>query len=224
MKIKWLGHACFLITANDGTKIMTDPYQPGGFGGAIKYGKFTEPVDIVTVSHEHADHNYVKGIPGTPHIVKGESTKTFMGTKPVKEIVFKGIASYHDNSKGAERGKNTIFYFTVDNISICHLGDLGQILPENTIQQLLPTDVLLIPVGGYFTIGPNEATEIVNALKPRIVIPMHYKTEKVDFPISGVDEFLQNKTNVKRIKGSEIELEKHTLPEQTEIIVLEPAL
>jgi L-ascorbate metabolism protein UlaG (beta-lactamase superfamily) len=218
MKIKWYGHAAFLITSDQGTKIMTDPYEPGAFGGQLSYGKIRDQVDIVLTSHDHADHNYTKDLPGTPQIVKGSGPQTSRG------ISMKGIPTYHDPSKGSERGTNTIFTFKVDHVQLCHLGDLGHLLSDKELGEIGPVDILLIPVGGFFTIDPKEATRVAEQIKPKILIPMHFKTEKCGFPIAPVEDFLKGKKNVRRAKVSEATFEKATLPQQMEIVVLEHAL
>jgi L-ascorbate metabolism protein UlaG (beta-lactamase superfamily) len=218
MKIKWYGHAAFLITSDQGTPIMIDPYEPGAFGGQLTYGAIKDQADIVLTSHDHADHNYTKGLPGTPQIIKGSLSKT------IKGISVKGISTYHDSSKGSERGDNTIFTITIDKIQLCHLGDLGHPLSDKELAEIGPVDILLIPVGGFFTIDSIEATRITGQIKPKILIPMHYKTEKCGFPIAAVEEFLKGKTNIKRPKVSEITFDKTSLPQQMEIVVLEHAL
>lgn len=218
MKIKYLGHSCFLITAEDGTKIITDPYEPGGLDGSLKHGAIGEPADVVTVSHQHADHNYAQGVPGNPVVVSGEGSHAAHG------IEFKGVASFHDASQGKERGPNTVFTFTVDGVTIAHLGDLGHRLTDDQLAQLGKVNVLLIPVGGFFTIDAAQATGIIDQLKPLIIIPMHAKNPKVDFPIAPVNDFLSGKERVGRIGGSEIEITADSLPTKTEIMVLEPAL
>ncbi len=218
MKVKWYGHAAFLITSDQGTKIITDPYEPGAFGGQLSYGKIRDQVDIVLTSHDHADHNYTKDLPGTPQIVKGSGPKTSKG------ISMKGIPTYHDPSKGSERGTNTIFTFKVDHVQLCHLGDLGHLLSDKELAEIGPVDILLIPVGGFFTIDPKEATRVAEQIKPKILIPMHFKTEKCGFPIAPVEDFLKGKKNVRRAKASEATFEKATLPQQMEIVVLEHAL
>lgn len=218
MKIKWYGHAAFLITSSQGVKIITDPYESGAYGGQLAYGKITDQADIAITSHDHADHNDTKSLPGSPEIVKGG------GTKSVKGISFKGIASYHDPSKGSERGSNTIFTFSVDGIKICHLGDLGHLLSEKEIAEIGSVDILLIPVGGYFTIDSKEATKVGEQIKPKVLIPMHFKTEKCGFPIAPVDDFLKGKANIKRPKTSEVTFELASLPSETEIVVLVHAL
>lgn len=214
MKIKWYGHASFLITSASGTKIVTDPYEPGGYDGAISYGSPPDLVDIAVVSHDHPDHNYVQGLKGTPQVVKGAGSHTVSG------IVFKGITTFHDTSEGKDRGESTIFCFTVDGIRLCHLGDLGHPLSEKDSAEIGDVDVLMLPVGGFFTIDAGVATEVVDSLNPRLVIPMHFKTEKCDFPITTVDDFTRDKENVTRLSTSEIEFTKDTLPVSTEIQVL----
>jgi L-ascorbate metabolism protein UlaG (beta-lactamase superfamily) len=214
MKIKWLGHASFLITSGDGIKIITDPYPQGS---GLSYAPIDEAADIVIVSHDHFDHNNVSSIPGHPQIISGS------GVKDMKGIQFRGISSYHDSSEGKERGANTIFCFSIDGVKVCHLGDLGHQLSKEHIAELGNIDVLLIPIGSVYTIDAEGATRVVTDLKPKVVIPMHYKTSKCDWNLRTVDDFIVGKNNVKKINSSEIELKAATLPDSTEIIVLEPA-
>jgi L-ascorbate metabolism protein UlaG (beta-lactamase superfamily) len=218
MKIKWYGHAAFLITSDQGVKIITDPYEPGAFGGQLSYGKITDQSDIVLTSHDHADHNHTKDLPGSPEIIKGSGEKTSMG------IHVKGVDSFHDPSKGSERGANTVFTFTVDGIQVCHLGDLGHILGQKELSEIGTVDLLIIPVGGFYTIDAKEATQIAETMRPKVLIPMHFKTEKCGFPIAPVEDFLKGKARVKRPGTSEVTFEKATLPQQTEIVVLTHAL
>ena len=211
MKVKWLGHSVFLITAEDGTRIITDPYTPGG---PLEYGEIKESADIVTVSHDHFDHNNVASVGGNPQVVK-EPTE-------VKGIKFEGVPTYHDASGGSERGNNTIFCMDIDGVRVCHLGDLGHPLSDQQAANTGKVDVLLIPVGGFFTIDARVASEVCDKLNPRVVIPMHYKNEKCDFPISGVEDFLKGKERVSKPDSSEVELKAEALPAETEIVVLKP--
>lgn len=217
MKIKWYGHASFLITSDKGTRIITDPYEPGAYDGGIAYSPIEDPADIVTVSHDHADHNYVQGIKGNPHVVKGTGTHDFNG------ITFKGLATYHDSSQGRERGKNTMFVFKLDGVTVCHAGDLGHLLTETDARALGTIDVLLLPIGGVYTLDPKEATEVANFLAPKILIPMHYKTPGCGFPIADVGDFLKGKSSVERVGASEISVSNDTLPSPIHIVVLDPA-
>lgn len=213
MKVKYLAHASLLLESNEGIKILTDPYEPGGFGGEVRYKPIKEECDIVLVSHEHADHNYIKDLPGNPTIVKKTSV--------VKGINFKAVPTYHDPTNGTQRGKNTVFVFTVDGFTFCHLGDLGHLLDKEHKSQIGKVDVLFIPVGGVFTIDPKEATQVVETIEPSLVIPMHYKTESLGFPLADVQEFTKNKPRVKELGSSLAEI---MLPEEQEIWLLTPSL
>ena len=215
MKVKWLGHASFLITSDAGTRIITDPYTPGGFG--LNYGEIKESADVVTVSHEHGDHNNVATVGGNPEAVKE--------TKEAKGIKFNGIPTYHDEAGGSQRGNNIIFCFQVDGVKVCHLGDLGHQLSEQQITEIGEVDVLLTPVGGNFTIDAKVATEVCGKLAPKVIIPMHYQNERCSsFPVAGVEDFLQGKTGVSRLDSSEVEFKQGELPTATQIMVLKPAL
>jgi L-ascorbate metabolism protein UlaG (beta-lactamase superfamily) len=215
MKIRYLGHAAFAITSNKGIKIITDPYAPDP---GLTYGEINESADIVTVSHSHTDHNNVAAVKGNPEVVDQA------GRSEAKGIEFNGVASYHDDAGGSLRGNNTIFCFAVDGIRVCHLGDLGHLLDDNQLKEIGEVDILLIPVGGKFTIDGKAATEVCDQLKPRVIIPMHYRTEKGIPGISGVDGFLSGKPNVSRPDSSQAEFKPGELPAASQIIVLKPAL
>lgn len=215
MNIKYLGHASFLITSDTGVKIITDPYETGP---ELTYGEITESANIVTVSHGHFDHCYVAGVKGNPEVIRRA------GRSIAKGIEFKGIASYHDEAKGRLRGNNIIICFELDGIKVCHLGDLGHLLDDKQVTEIGSVDILLIPVGGYYTIDAQAATEVCNQLKPRVIIPMHYKTEKGIPNIFGVDEFLGGKANVNRLDASQAEFKPGELPATSQIVVLKPAL
>ena len=220
MKVKWLGHAAFLITSDAGTKIITDPYATSS---SVTYDEIKESADIVTVSHEHGDHNNVAAVRGDPKIIK-DTTKWVFSALAVG-MSFDAIHTYHDDAGGSQRGKNIIFCFEVDGIRVCHLGDLGHQLDDKDVALMGRVDILLIPVGGNFTIDAKVATEVCNKLSPKVIIPMHYQNERCpSFPVSGVDEFLQGKAGVSRPDASEVEFKKGELPAATQIIVLEPAL
>lgn len=219
MKIKWYGHAAFLITSGAGVRVITDPYESGGYDGKIAYGPIPDEGDVVTVSHDHGDHNHVAGIRGTPQVLRG------VGSWLIQEIPFKGVATFHDTVQGAERGPNTIFAFEVDGIRVCHLGDLGHSLSEEELNAIGPVDLLLTPVGGRpATLEPQEMTELVERISPRLVIPMHFKTPKIDFPFKPLEEFLQEKENVRSLHVTERTLNREELPSSQEVWVLDYAL
>ncbi|MBI2858936.1 MAG: MBL fold metallo-hydrolase [Chloroflexi bacterium] len=214
MKIKYLGHASFLITSQSGTRIITDPYT---VGGQLSYKPIAEAADIVTVSHGHGDHNNSNGIKGNPAVIDSE------GSAQTKGIEFKGIPTFHDLAQVKDRGNNIVFCFTIDGINVCHVGDLGHLLNAEQAGEVGRPDVLMVLVGGYYAIGPAEATKLVEQLKPAITIPMHYKNPSCGYPISPVEDFLKGKKAVVRPGSSEVTLHKSDLP-SGEILVLEPAL
>jgi L-ascorbate metabolism protein UlaG (beta-lactamase superfamily) len=131
LKIKWIGHACFAITASDGTVIVTDPYEPGAYDGALGYGPIPVSPDIATVSHGHEDHGYVQGLQGKPTVIKQG------GPSEAKGIKFDMYSVFHDTSRGGERGTNAIICFTIDGVRLCHLGDLGHLLDAATVQAIM---------------------------------------------------------------------------------------
>lgn len=182
MKLTFIGHACFLVESDAGLRILLDPYLPGTFGGKMGLRPFLEPVDIVVSSHEHLDHNYVDPAFGTPEIVKSATR--------VRGIQFRGVRLPHDDEEGMSRGWVTGFRFEVDGISVVHPGDLGRPPHPAEAAALAPVDVLLLPVGGTFTMGPAAAVRAVEALRPRVVIPMHYRWPTVDLPLLPVEDFL----------------------------------
>jgi len=133
---------------------------------------------------------------------------------------FKGISSYHDSVYGGQRGANTIFIIKADGLNLCHLGDLGHILDSDKLEEIGAIDILFIPVGGFYTIDSNQATQIIKDIKPKIAIPMHYKTEAIKFSIDPVEVFLSKKDNVQRLESSDFEITEDTLPKNTQIYVL----
>lgn len=218
MKIKWFGQSAFLLETTDGRKLVTDPYDSGSYDGAVGYEEIQIAADVATVSHVHPDHDGVDNLPHKPATV-------IRDTDPREVAGFNvyGIHTYHDESQGSERGENIIFVIEAEGLRICHLGDLGHSLSEEDLKKLGDVDILMIPVGGHFTIDAAQATRIAHQINPRVIIPMHYKTKVLGFPIAGVEDFLEGKQNVKRLDSSVIELSKDTLPSQTEIRVLEHA-
>ncbi len=214
MKITWIGHACFLLEAPEG-RVLTDPFDK-----AIPYRFPSTPVDVVTVSHDHFDHNAADRVKGTPEIVRGDGPHTAAG------ITLHGVPAFHDTEKGNKRGRNTIYTFTLDGLHIAHLGDLGHPLSEEQLASLADVEVILIPVGGFFTIDANQAAGLVAKLpNVRVIIPMHYKTDRLDdsFPIDTVEKFAGRMQNVREIGSAEVTLTRNDLPANPEVWILDYA-
>jgi len=207
LRVQWLGHACFLITSSDGSRVLNDPFDE-----SVGYPLPAVEADVVTTSHSHFDHNYVSAVKGNPVVVKSAGETSAAG------ITFIGVPSYHDDAKGDERGQNIIFVWEMDGMRLTHLGDLGHPLTEDHVAKIGDVDILLIPVGGTYTIDAREATKVVEQLSPKLVFPMHYKTEAINFPIAGADRFLAGKDNVERMDGNSVLV--RDLPDKMKIIVL----
>lgn len=208
LQIRWHGHSCFEIT-NDVT-IVTDPHD----GRSIGIPAPTVTADIILVSHNHYDHNSVKSVEkDTSKVITDERKRT------IGDIQVLGIPAYHDTAHGERRGAMILYKFISDEVTFCHLGDLGHELDEKTIQQIGKIDILFIPVGGNYTIDAEQAWRVIHALKPKITIPMHYRIEGLSIPVAGVDSFLEkNKYKVLKV-GNEIDIEKDELPKEPEIWV-----
>src|SRR3989338_7900886 len=170
MEVKYLGHSSFEVTkrggANGNLTVVTDPFDGKMVGLPFKKGI---EADLVLISHNHGDHNFTEAIGGTPYIVAGP------GEYEVKGVKVTGVASFHDDRMGAERGKNVVYKFEIDGVSFCHLGDLGHIFSEKEVEEIGKVDVLFVPVGGFYTIYPKKAVEVITQLEPLLVIPMHYR-------------------------------------------------
>jgi L-ascorbate metabolism protein UlaG (beta-lactamase superfamily) len=229
IKIEWYGHACFVLKLDNGYNIIIDP-----FDGMPYTLPEMENVWLALATHSHFDHSNVSEVDAENTIVgEGEimkfDSKSIKGKlnlkKSGKEITIGGIGSFHDKLQGKQRGPNTIFVLKIDDMLIAHLGDLGHVLKEEQLEKMQETesiDVLFIPVGGHFTIDDVEATEVIKQLSPKLVFPMHYKTDILSeqFPIAGVDEFLKGKSNVERMDSNAITVNKEELPDKTKIVVL----
>jgi len=210
VKIKWLGHSCFLISSDTGVRIVTDP-----FNEKVGYELPVVEADIVTTSHGHYDHNNVS-------IVKGDYKHINMpGSVIEKGMEITGVLTFHDEAEGSKRGENVVFKFKVDGLNVCHCGDLGHILNEEQLDGLGKVDVLLIPVGGTYTIDALAACEVVKQLKPAVTIPMHFKTEVLGFPIDGVNNFLAKIGGGERVGSQEIKIDSENIGKLSKVIVLD---
>jgi L-ascorbate metabolism protein UlaG (beta-lactamase superfamily) len=208
MEITWRGHSCFLIKGKEQT-IITDPCHPD-----LGYRLGEPKVDIVTLSHFHPGHSYIEGVSNNPKQIKGPGEYEIGGT------FITGIATFHDNKKGSLRGKNTIYVIELDDITLCHLGDLGHPLDSHLVEELGDIDILFLPVGEVSTISIDMAIEILRQLEPSIVIPMHYKTEAFTGNLSPVSKFL-DKMRIKWLEARpKLSITSSSLPTTTQTIVL----
>lgn len=212
MNIKYLGHASFYLRGKD-AKVVMDPYNPSI---GLKFPK-TE-ADIVTISHGHDDHNYPQGVTGEPLVIDwpGEYEK-----KGVRVI---GYATHHDKEKGKERGDNVMFRFEADGITILHCGDLGHTLSDDTLEAIGDIDILMIPVGGYYTIDAKEAVAVIKQVEPAIVIPMHYRTKAHDDKVFGevapLEDFLKAYGTENPETVDQLTIKKEDIGEETKVIVM----
>lgn len=213
MDVSFLGHASFRIRGKS-VSVVTDPFSSDMVG--FKFPKVT--ADIVTVSHDHQDHNQVALVAGNPKVISGP------GEYEIGGVSIFGIPTYHDAKKGEERGRNTVYVLVLDGVRVCHLGDLGHKLTEEQVGEMGTVDILLIPVGGVYTIDSSQASEVVSQLEPRVVIPMHYNipglAPQTFSKLARVDEF------VKEMGLEPARLEKYSitadkLPEEMQLVVLQ---
>ena len=212
MLITCHGHSEFYLEGADGFRLLTDPFDPG-----VGYPMGEYPCDAVTVSHGHHDHNYTQKALGAPAIVDGEGV-----WKVAPEVTVTAISSVHDDANGAKRGKNLLMKIEMEGLTLAHLGDQGCPLTEKQLEALGQIDVLMVPVGGFFTIDAEQALEACLAVKPHVILPMHYKTAvNADWPISDEKPFL-------RLLGCEglrpmplLRITKGDLSEQPAVALLE---
>ena len=209
MEISWLGHSCFRIRGSHAT-IITDPYPPG-----LGYSLGKPTAQIVTVSHQHPGHSYTQDIGGEPKLV------TAPGEYEISGVLIIGIATFHDREEGKKTGRNTVYLMEVDEVSICHLGDLGHVLITEQVEKLDNVDVLLLPVGGVSTINAPTAAEVVRQLEPKVVIPMHYKTPALNRELEPVERFLKE-MGVKEVDSQpKLSFTKPSLPPSTQVFLLD---
>jgi L-ascorbate metabolism protein UlaG (beta-lactamase superfamily) len=208
MEITWLGHANFRLRGREGV-VVTDPALWKGAAGRTT-------ADLVTVSHAHPGHNQAALVGGQPRVISGP------GEYEVKGIVVTGVQTYHDAEKGKKRGKNTAYVIDLDDLVVCHLGDLGHLLSNDHVDQMRNVDVLMIPVGGGATIDAAQAVEVISLIEPRVIIPMHYRVGDLDRDLDPVDKFLREMGVADAPPQPRATLTRSNLPDATQVVVLEP--
>jgi len=212
MQIQYLGHSCFKLTGKDDKgnviSLVTDPFSP-------EYGLRLPSVeaDIVTVSHQHKDHNNVSGVKGSPYVIDTP------GEYEVRDVFIQGIDSFHDEKGGAERGTNIIYRISMDDLVVTHLGDLGHALDTKQLERLEGTDILFVPVGGVYTLNAPKAVEVINQIEPRMVIPMHYKISGSKIELDALEKFIKE-IGMKPTEEEKLKISKKDLPiEDMELVV-----
>lgn len=210
MDITYYGHSCFRIRGREGS-IVTDPFQP-----SIGYTPPKIEADICTISHDHPGHNHAGTLRGDPYVITGP------GEYEVSGIFVFGWPSYHDRKKGKERGQNTIYTFEVDGVTVAHLGDLGHVLEQPTVEALGDVQVLMIPVGGGATLTTAMASDVISLIEPRLVIPIHYRTPAYagEANLESVDKFLKEMGTQEGSVDDTVRISQTSLPEETQVLVL----
>lgn len=211
MRLQYLGHSCFRIISEMNTAIICDPYQAKMVGFAMP--KLS--CDVITISHHHRDHDCIEEVAGNPVVLEGNVRVA------VDDVAVETIQTFHDDKQGKLRGENTVFCFLADGLRVVHMGDVG-VLDENLAAKLAGCDVLMLPVGGIFTIDANGADWYVKKIQPKIVVPMHYKTENLAFELDGVEKFLalQKPQNIKILADETLKVDD--LPQNTEPLIAVP--
>lgn len=209
MDITWLGHSCFRIRGKEAT-VVTDPCPPST---GYNMGKVT--ADIVTISHNHENYTYLKGVAGKPVIISSP------GEYEIHEAFITGVTTYQDTAKGAERGKNLAFIIEMEGMRVCHLGSIGHTPTAEQAEEMTGVDVLLIPVGGGDTIDGAKAAEIVSLLEARIVVPMHYKTDALKDGLEPPDRFLKELGAAAGEPQPKLSITYNTVPSETKAILLD---
>jgi L-ascorbate metabolism protein UlaG (beta-lactamase superfamily) len=206
--INWLGLSCFRIRGSQAI-IITDPFPPDS---GYTLGKQT--ADIVSVSHAHTSHNYIQGVSGPPRVIKGP------GEYEISGVLILGINTFHDAVKGQSRGKNTAYLFEIDGVTICHLGDIGHVIDDKSLEAMGKVDILMLPVGGVTTITPAMAAETIRKIDPKIVLPMHYKTAGSKLELEPVETFLKEMGQAAIEPKPKLNVNKNNLPLTMQVVVL----
>ena len=209
MRIEWIGHACFRLTAQDGTVAITDPYD-----ASVGIEMIPLKADLITMSHEHHDHNETSMIVGNPVIVHGGELASVSG------VTARAVNSWHDDAQGEKRGANFIRIFGVDGLKIVHMGDQGCMPDEDVLEAIAGADVMMIPVGGTYTVDAAGAKAIIEAARPRCVIPMHVKTAHCPYPIAKVGDFLALMGAQDAQLVSALEITEDTVPQG--VVLMQP--
>jgi L-ascorbate metabolism protein UlaG (beta-lactamase superfamily) len=220
-KLTWYGQSCFLMETPLGTRVLMDPTS-SATGFPVPE---TVPADLVTISHEHPDHNSIKLAGGGPKVIRGLTAdkKGWMRiNEKFRDISVRTIGVYHDDELGRQRGLNSIFVFEVAGLRVAHLGDLGHTLSDRQLSDLGQVDVVMVPVGGNLTIDAERAARVVDQIRPRlIVVPMHYATDvSTNKDLAAVSAFIEGRPHVRRIEGNSFLLSALKKRPGAEVVVM----
>lgn len=210
MEITWLGHAAFRLRSREGV-VVTDPYPPSL---GLNLGKPT--ADIVTVSHDSPNHAYVAGVGGNPRVLAGP------GEYEAHNIAITGVQTYRYDEAGNRIGGNTIYLYEMDDLVVCHLGDIGRKLSESEAEAMPGVDVLLVPVGGLGALNATQAVEVISQLEPKLVVPMHYRLPGITLELEGVERFLREMGVTGAEPQPRLSATRSSLPETVQVVLLEP--
>lgn len=211
MELTYLGHACFKVTSWEGVTLLIDPYTPGG---RVRHRPIPDRVDAVAISHVHPGHSGVRYLPGNPQVLQQSG---YVGT-----IELTAIPTFHDTKKGRKWGPNTAWRVRVDGVTLLHLGDIGHMPSDEQLVEMVPTDVLMCPVGGVHSLDHEQATTIVGIINPLVVIPMHYWTPLIGRNLGRLERFLAGRPNVVPFEGSTVSVTPDALPGNQPTWVLRP--
>jgi L-ascorbate metabolism protein UlaG (beta-lactamase superfamily) len=210
LDVTWLGHGCFRLRGRNAA-VVTDPYPPSI---GLKLQRLD--ADLVTVSHEHENHNYTQVVREPSYEIRGPGEYEVAGVSVI------GVPTYHDAEKGAKRGPNTIYLIEIDDVAVCHLGDLGHKLDDADAEAISSADVLLVPVGGRTAINAAQAAEVVRQLEPRYVVPMHFAIPGLKLELDSIDRFLKEMAVTSAEPQPKLSVQRSSGEYETKVVVLEP--
>jgi len=209
LDVTWHGQSCFRLRGK-GAAVVTDPYPPA-LGPKLKL-----EANLVTVSHQHESHSHVQSVRDAAYVIDGP------GEYEVAGVTVQGLPTFHDNQRGAEHGRNTVFVIELDDVRVCHLGDLGHALSDDSLEALGNIDVLLVPVGGGAALDGAAAAEVVRQVEPRYVVPMHYGHAAIRGDLQPVDRFLKEMGIAEAEPQSKLAVQSSSVESETKVVVLEP--
>lgn len=210
MDVTWLGHGCFRLRGR-GAAVVTDPYPPAL---GPKLGRLE--ADLVTISHDHENHSFIQAVIRDPFVVTGPGEYEAAG------VTVLGLPTFHDQSQGADHGRNTVYVIELDEVRVCHLGDLGHTLDDDTLERIGNVDLLLVPVGGGQTLDGARAAEVVRQVEPRLVVPMHFSHPAIRKELGGPERFLKEMGVVESESQPKLSVQASSADAETKVVVLEP--